>query len=74
MKHMPLLKSRYTYQQYERTQITNKIRKDLRDKLKLYSIQEIGQPEAKILDMALEYFLCDEKNKAILTELVRNYY
>lgn len=74
MKHMPQLRSKYTYQQHERQSYTNNIRKDLRQKLKTYSVNEIRQPEAKIIDTMLDYFLNDENNKKILTELVRNYY
>jgi len=73
MKHMPLLKSVYAYQQYDRTQITNNIRKDLRDKLKRYSIS-IHEPETKIYDQMLEYFLNNKENKEILTEMVKNYF
>ena len=74
MKHMPKLRSSYSYQQYPRIQICNKVRKDLREKLKDYSINEISQPESKILDCMLSYFLEDKDNKEELSKLVKNYY
>ena len=73
MKHMPLLRSRYSYQIHERITYSNNIRKDLRVKLKAYSIAS-KEPETKILDQMLEFFLNNKDNKEILTELVRNYY
>ena len=68
-----IYKSRYSYQKFERIQITNNIRKDLRDKLKKYSVEEINEPETKILDCMISYFLENRSNKKILTELVKKY-
>ena len=68
------VRSKYDYQRFKRVQITNNIRKDLRENLKKYSVEEIHEPETKILDCMLSYFLKNEDNKKILTNMVRNYY
>lgn len=67
------LRSRYSYQQYERSQITTNIRKDLRKKLKEFSIS-ISQPETKIWDILLEELFKDEASQNHIAEKVRNYY
>ena len=74
MKHMPKLRSRYSYQEYKRVTYSNTIREDLRIKLKKYSINTIHQPESKLLDCMLDYFLNDKEHMEILNNLVKNYY
>lgn len=73
MKHMPKLRSCYAYQQYDRTQICNNIRTDLRKELRKYSIS-IHQPESKIWDCILEFCLNDKENKDKITQMVREYF
>ena len=68
------IRSKYEYQQHSRTQITNTIRTSLRKTLKKYSTEEINEPETKILDCMLSYFLENEDNKKILTNMVKSYY
>ena len=66
-------RSRYQYLSRSRCQITTNIRKDLRDKYKLFAIN-IHEPESKIYDQMINYFLSSETNTDILTDLVKNYY
>jgi len=68
-------RSRYSYLSKSRCrcQITTNIRKDLRDKYKLFAIN-IHEPESKIYDQMINYFLSSETNTDILTDLVKNYY
>lgn len=67
------LRSRYSYQEKPRKQITTNIREDLRNQLKNYSVN-IHNPESKIYDCMINYFLNNKSNIKILTELVKNYY
>lgn len=68
------IRSKYSYQMEMRTQITTNIRKDLRVKLKDFSVNVVHNPETKIYDCMLDYFLNDKQNQKLLIDLVKNYY